>query len=526
MVLFKRREREFHGRLETGSKYRPNFNLKLGKNFPQQIILGQRSAKLAEYLINEFLRYGFYHLGFILIFKQKDFSVWAAQLEFIKKRVIEEMGEISRRLDTSIETNEFSVSIYTEAAVRSIFKKEGIELSSTYDFEKGEFVLLCLPFLYRDSKKEIVKVEIELGDRRISSSFFDGQREFVIGDEWFFNAWLPELFNMKFSIPLKFAFKDEPKLINIQEVGNHFEAVLQGVAVNVLKRKERRNWIYKVLYRSSGGELKYRISFRMPDEASTVFTDELLEKPFFDTNPSIYQDFSLKEEDLTFSYVLIPRPMGPISSFDTFIDPNGEFLKDQCPSCLEIHVDRDNMKIGNEEFKHFSEISVEFPVEGVLYKISVDKFCEKLWKLGNTYFLMEIEVPQKKGIYLNGNYALIGRDERNSFRLPFSERLEDFRNIHSSRFHALLLKNDDGLHSINLSTHFSIYIFKGKQVKIIPPMKAGERFYSNIGVIDFGNANLSIALEKLSLGGESPSSSLIFPGDILLIGNSVFRVSD
>ena len=152
MGLFKTGAREFHGDLETGSRYRPNFNLKLGRNFPQQVILGQRSAKLAEYLVDEFLRYGFYHLGFILIFKQEDLSVWAARLESIKKRVTEEMGEISRRLDTGVETNELSISIYTEDAIRSIFKKEGIELSSTYDFERGEFILLCLPFRYRSSE--------------------------------------------------------------------------------------------------------------------------------------------------------------------------------------------------------------------------------------------------------------------------------------------------------------------------------------------------------------------------------------
>lgn len=517
--------REFSGQLETGSKYRIPLNFKITGEFPERIISGGRGGEFLQYLKKEFIKPGILRAGAILIFKQKDYEEWTERIEFIKVKLSAEIKEITGKLGKEININPQSVTIFSEATLIGIFKREGIELNSTYDFSNGEFVLIIAPFLYRESNETVVEVKAIAGKKELYGRIFKGQRDFVLGEEWFYNIWVPQLDVYGIKAPIKFRYSSqEIHLANIQEIGENFEIYpYRGLKLLIHRKERKESVIYDITYRSETDELQVSINFRVLEPLREITLGLPEEEGFIDSTPSIYRDFSLRTEDISLSYILFPRPIGPVKSYEVYMGPDGELLDTRLIICLKIHVEGERIKINKKEFSFFEKIGMNFQVGALNYRVSTDNFCEKLWVRDNKYFLFEVEIPQKRGFYLRNRLTLIGRDPRNSIKLPSGEA-GNFRNIHTSRFHAAFAREGGKLWVVNLSAHFDIYIFRDEEVITLSPAPGGNEFYSRIPGIDERAETLEEVLKELSVRGVKPSFIFLNPGDKVLIGNSVFSI--
>ena len=525
MIFFSGKEREFSGDLETGTRYRVPVNFKITSDFPEEIISSGRGGEFAQYLKKEFVKPGLLRAGAILILKQQDYEKWTERSEFIKEKLATEIREITEKLGTELKINPISISIFSEAALISIFKGEGIELNSTYDFSPGEFVLIIAPFLYRSSDEIVVEVNAIAGEKEVRAKILRGQLDFVMGEEWFYNLWIPDLMKIDLRAPLKFRYSSqEIHLVNIQEVGTNFE-IFPGreLKLSIQRRELRETVIYDIVYEKGNVRFPVSVNFRILEPLKEV-TLGLPEEGFSDPTPSIYRDFSLRTEDMNLSYVLFPKPIGPVKSYEVYLGPDGELLDTRLVICLKIHVDGNRIKINRREFSPFEKIGMNFQVGALNYRVSTDNFCEKLWERNNRYFLFEVEIPQKREFYLRKDLTLLGRDPRNTIKLPSGEA-EDFRNIHVSRFHAMILREGGKLWVINISAHFDVYIFRQDKILTIPPAPGGKEIYSIVPEIQGAYTNLEDLLQRLSIRGMKPAFSSLLPGDRILIGNSIFSIS-
>lgn len=526
MRFFSGKARDFSGDLETGSKYRIPLNFKITGYFPERIISSGRGGEFLQYLKKEFIKPGILHAGAILIFKQKDYEEWMERIEFIKENFSAEVKEITGKLGTKIDINPQSVTIFSEVTLTSIFKREGIKLNSTYDFSEGEFVLILAPFLYRESNETVVEVTTIAGERELHGNIFKGQRDFVLGEEWFYNIWIPQLNIYGIKAPIKFKYSSqEIHLANIQEIGSNFEIYPYGDLKLLIHRKEQKeSVIYDITYKRKTDELQISINFRIFEPLREVTLGFPEEEGFIDSTPSIYRDFSLRTEDISLSYILFPRPIGPVRSYEVYMGPDGELLDTKLIICLKIHVEGNKIKINKKEFSFLEKIGINFQVGALNYRVSTDNFCEKLWVRNNRYFLFEVEIPQKRGFYFRGNLALIGRDPRNSIKLPSGEA-GDFRNIHTSRFHAIMVREDGKLWVVNISAHFDVYIFRNEEVITLCPSPGGKEIYSRVPGINDRAGTLEEVLKELSVKGVKPSFISLNSGDKILVGNSVFSIT-
>ena len=411
-----------------------------------------------------------------------------------------------------------------------MFRKEGIEINSTYNFNDGETVVIAAPFLYKAGEAEIILARVirEENDRTVKIQ--RGQEIFTAGAEWFFNIWVPEFFKKRFMVPFKFSYeKTVLSLINIQELGDEFDAIYEdaiyedGTNIHVKKEVPEGKIVYKFHLKNARERADFTLEFRILEEIKQQTLGFSSQKAYSDEQPSIFIGSETETGDLLLSYILFPKPVEPVKAYKIFLGPDGQLLDTKFVNCLSIEVNSRNTLIEKQRFSPFEKIGKNFPRGSENFRVSTDNFCEKLWESGNKYFLFEVELPEKRSFSLSETHILIGRDPRNFIRLPGRDRM-DFRNIHSSRFHAMIVRSGKIPIVINLSPHFFLYIFRGKQLLTISPFKEGEEIYSRVLFSDFKGISPEKTLEFLTVRGIPPAFSPLQKGDFVLIGNTVFKI--
>ncbi len=502
--------------LESGTPFRVPQNFTIGENFPDEALYAGRAGTFYSYLKREFLRYGFNSLGFILIMKQEDYEKWGAMEDYIREEIARQVREIGEKLGREINTNRHSVTVLSEATLLSVFSARGISVESTYDFLPGEFVMIAGPFLYREGTETVGEVRGEVEGRVLEGKLYLGQSFFVVGEEWFYNLWIPSTGIGRLKIPLIFSIKeDKVKLSNIQGKGNGFTALVNGITVAVEREDLKEGTTYRVAFSREDFSLEVSLDFRLHRP--------LAESPGIDLpeEVSIYEDLTARSEDLSLQYILLPKPTGPLREYQAFVGPQGEVFDEKLLTCLGVKVDSSSVEIKDFRIPHYRSFHREFPVGDFTYRAGTVKLSEKLWGTGNRYFLFEIELPRPRPLYLEENLAMVGRDPSCHIRLP-SAASRDFRTIHSSRFHAVFLREDGDLYVINISAHFKVYVFRGERLIQIPHF--GQEVYRKIKRLSLRENSLSHILELLSSGGKVPAFLRLQPEDLVLVGNSVFKV--
>ncbi len=521
MFFSREARKKFNAPLETGTRFRVPVNFPIREDFPKGALFGEgRHAAFFSYLKKEFLRFGLNKLGFLLVMKQEDYERWGEVEDFIREEISLQAGEIGKKLGSQVITNKYSVEVVSDATILSLFSLHGIPIEETYDFEPGQFILIVAPFLYREGNEIVGEVKAEVDGERMEREVFLGQTSFVVGEEWFYNLWIPQMVKRKIRAPLRFSLKDGGfRLSNIQERGNRFKAIIRGITIGVERLNLEGGVSYSIVYEKGKEKLNLGIEFFSHRPLAEIPEEEVLTQE----EGSIYEDFSSRTEDLSLKYLLLPKPMGPVKEYQAFVGPQGEVFDEKLLTCLGIKVTPSHVEIRELKIPHYQKFEREFRVGAISYRVGTGKFTEKLWALGNHYFLFEIELPQPKAFYIEGIPTLVGRDPSCHINLP-STGSRDFRTIHSSRFHGVLVKEEDSFYVVNISAHFKIYVFRQDEVLVVPPF--GRDIYKKVKRLALRENSLAHVLNALSAGGKPPSYIPLQSGDMVLIGNSLFRVSE
>ncbi len=521
MFFSKEARKRFDAPLETGTRFRAPVNFPIRDDFPKDALYGEgRHAAFFSYLKKEFLRFGINRLGFILVMKQEDYDRWGEVEDFIREEISLQAEEIGKKLGRQVITNKYSVEVVSEATILSLFSLYNIPLEATYDFGPEEFVIIVAPFLYREGLEVVGEVKAEIEGERQEREIYLGQNSFVVGEEWFYNLWVPRMIEKKIRAPLRFSIRDGAvRLSNIQERGGRFKAIIRGITISIEKQSLQGGSSYAVVYEKQGDSLRLNIDFFSHRPLAEVPEEEI----YTEEEGSIYEDFSSRTEDISLQYILLPKPMGPVREYQAFIGPQGEVFDEKLLTCLGVRVSLTHVEIKDLKIPHYQTFEREFRVGGISYRVGTSGLVEKLWASGNHYFLFEIELPQPRPFYIEEIPTLVGRDPSCHINLP-STGTRDFRTIHSSRFHAVLLREEEDFYLINISAHFKVYVFRQDEVLTVPPF--GREIYRKMKKITLRENSLAYVLKALSHGGKPPSYLSLQPGDLVLIGNSVFRVSE
>ncbi len=520
-MFFSREARKnFDAPLETGTRFRIPLNFPIRENFPAEALYTGRAGAFFSYLKKEFLRFGLQSLGFLMVMKQEDYERWGEAEDYIREEIARQVREIGERIGKHINTNKYSVNLLSEATILSLFSLHGLPIEATYDFSPGEFVLIAAPFLYREGDEVMGEVRAELNGEVEEREIYLGQSSFVVGEEWFYNLWVPAMIKEKIRAPLRFSIKDgSVKLSNIQERGGRFRAIVKGITITVEKEPLEGGASYRVKYQREKSSLNLNINFYMNKPLAELPEEELA----LQEEASIYEDFSARTEDLSLQYILLPKPIGPVKEYEAFIGPQGEVFDEKLLTCLGVKVSSSTVEIKDFRIPHYQSFYKEFPVGALLYRVGTRNFAEKLWGAGNHYFLFEIQLPQPRAFYIEGIPTLVGRDPSCHINLP-STGSRDFRTIHSSRFHAIFIREEDNLYVVNTSAHFKVYVFRDEELLQISPF--GKDIYKKIKRLSLRENSLAHVLRALSYGGKVPSYLTLQVGDRVLVGNSVFAVPE